>query len=83
MATTGGGAGSDLSGSLSWSLLRTSAPPKNSFCSNQNIFEKTPKITELKKKTQKVNSTDRENLEYYLGKLENSNFGLVLGDLEQ
>ena len=49
MATTGGGAGSDLSGSLSWSLLRTSAPPKNSFCSNQNIFEKTPKITELKK----------------------------------
>ena len=67
---------------LSWSLLRTSAPPKNSFCSNQNIFEKTPKITELKK-TQKVNSTDRENLEYYLGKLENSNFGLVLGDLEQ
>ena len=54
--------------SLSWSSS-SELQPKNSFCSNQNIFEKTPKITEKKLRLKKVNFTDRENLEYYLGKL--------------
>lgn len=53
LATTGGGAGSDLSGSL-LEPPPNFGPSKNSFCSNQNIFEKTPKITELPKLTSKV-----------------------------
>ena len=78
MATTGGGAGSDLSGSLL-------EPPPNFGPSKKTLFAliKTSSKKHQKnywpKKTEKVNFTDRENLEYYLGKLETIKFRFGFG----